>query len=1508
MTNSQADIGQKIFWYHYKAAEIHHYKTRDSWWAWAKKFRLFFSVDNKDARKEEMSFMRFYLTKTTDICLLYLPVNIVMLLFSIYTITQERFMEAHGPTDSTFRAYAPAAVEITIWMSFSVLVLCFFIGWKYRPGSLKQATFSTFCGVWYEIGAALLLTRLLILVVRVTEMVQSGGQCMDHVDLVGADDKTFGYTLVKVAIDSYQAFVMALLPFPQPWAVAMTLVELVRQIIRLQSCKDRVGSEPQPGYAVNLGVMMICYAYTLMLMLPSVYLESSFRARFRRIQMQREAEQSKREMVGFLSTDVRVPLQYMLHAISSVDFVGIAGNNVQPLLSDIHRYSAIVNDTADELLLLVRIKENRYTTKLVPVTDLRCLLDETVESFVQRQIPHGRSKQTTVTIADPIIRVTAPAVTLEVDNKCLLAVVRHLLVFLAQEGGETVAQGAERHDGDVALYEATRHRPELHVYAQVQKTKESRTSAAGELVVRVTGRKYQKKWPEARQVQQATTSYVCATITVACAGTFIVQSEGDFILTLPCVCECAAAEAATDGMVGAEPGADDVSLGAASILSNQRSIGTNRHSPEALKLDQALLEDRIKMSAEMQARFKRHRVCAVVADSVLESVIKSAIQRMKLDEGLTVLHELQRGSYVPVAMLTFVTSYELCVELRLREYQGLVVLFSGSINYLDDAQIANVDYCLPLPCSDLHIVRFIDWLMGVHDREVARNTAAEAEVREQGLHKRGGEGRRDSLDKESSASGSRKHKSAAAFAAEGFPVFEELGPVPALIGSIARSFATAVIGGVTRLAIAARDCVYSKSLYFMVVPLPPGTIESYTKWKILNPARSWYHHSAEVWCEAFPRMMMAMFVETLVFKTDVFATLTVVIGGIILISKGPVYRFICKPRGWKLFRYWLLPPLIVIAYLTGNILSWTSMPHTEPMTLAEFEASTIHGSKGTRHLFSAINWAAVQRFYGIYWMHPFNLIVIVLIFLRYGQLVWGVLRYIASVQMAEFLHLTFGQISVFNLVYLTHLEHSYRTEFIVTYEHILTKTFLDQCLDICQQDIRKPLEILLGRKDDLMQVLNRAALSRAFTIDKTVLTRLEPLQVSHMLLSEMVSEFGYSQYLLPVEEGAALVRQPVEALQLGRAVADVVSAFSSSSADYHVRIVAEVDHHLAVIRVDWRMLSVILTNLISAALRNIRDDCIETPRNKDLINTIFIKFVALNTEEKVPFVAPRVMLVNVCDSSSRAALLRDNSATDEVDAASVTPATSSVLDASESTSFQYGRSMCGRLVQKVSPNPIFHTIYSAESPLKTVQRFTFPYQLSPQTRRAQEHLQGESELPYVTVRACPSTYLTNYDRIFRPNARMKANRHGVMTREQGKKHIVLLSCVDPKMKVETLALAGRLESYGWHCVLKYVLKVPSMQSIGVADCVLIDQQLELQERVSVCEIVLKLRVCGFSGLIAVVLQENHRETEGTKEELARSAASADLVLYAPITEQKVQALTAAMERKCIKQALSMTGN
>jgi signal transduction histidine kinase len=1008
------------------------------------------------------------------------------------------------------------------------------------------------------------------------------------------------------------------------------------------------------------------------------------------------------------------------------------------------------------------------------------------------------------------------------------------------------------------------------------------------------------KKDEESKVREATISYVCATIAQSCGGTFQ-RSPLAFMLSIPCQVRRAGAEE-TSAPVAAiirEEGADGGdSVGAGSFLTNARSSPgaspTDARAVDILKQAQVALDDKIRQSADVQERFRRKRVCAIVTDAVLEEVITAAITRMGLGAGLTVLHELQRGNYVPVAMVTFVTTYSLCVELRQRQYHGMIVLFSGSANYLDDAQFASVDYCMPLPCSDQHIGRFMDWLVEVHAKqeaikaEVAATSATAAAARRQ-----------------RATAGHQTARSEASFSVQSGTKTRPIGPdsLPLLVSP--HYVVKSVIRAIRSTAASIQHAILSKDNFFLAVRLPPGTLESYTKWKLLNPSGSVYHHSTEITIVMFARFLISAILENTVVKHNRAPMALAMIACLMTMLRCISYRYILKPLGWHMYKYWLIPAALIGGYYVYVILQRTNYPAIRDMTLAEFQDTDFTpGRTGTHLLYGQIQSGTTARLYALYLTHPINTMLFILIFIRNSQTLWAVMRNIASIQMCEYIQLLLVQMTALNLVYQIHLENTYRREFIAAYHHILARAFLDQCLEICQQDIRKPLEYLLARKGDLMKVLQHAAQSRVLTVDRALMEKLEPLQVSHALLSEMVNELTYHPLLTSAENGS--VRYSAEQVHLSHCVASLVAAFSSSLDDHHVQVVAEVDAQLAVVRVDWKMLSLVLTNLISAALRNIREYCIETPRRRDLLNTVFIKFTAIECSKNVPFVSPRLMLVNVCDSSSAAS--RVGRSAPPSDGKSSAPALAKAQDgSSDREMFRYGRGLCERLVRRVavdSVRSVYQTLYSAESELQTVQRFTFPYHLCSQTHKAQDFLHGETSLPYLTIRVQPSTLLSAYTRIVRPCAPTQMNRHGLVFREPGEKRIVLLTSVDPKLRPGTMGLIARLQSGGWKCVIKYVLRVPSLASIGAADCVLIDQQLELQENVNICDTVLKLRVCGFSGIIAVALKEGLRKTDAIKEELSRSAVDADLIFTGLVTDMNIQSMTVALEKKCIAQALN----
>jgi len=1548
---------QQIFWHHHKIDQRELYKTGGSWYHWWSLLINFFTQGEKSEQDvNEKKFVKYYLAVTTVFCIRFISVNIFLLLVGIYVVTQKHFGNFHMEVDRSFDPIEVAVVEMTLWIIFSLMCLSFFLVLYLKPSTFRTLHLGDECEVWYAIGASILGARCLIFVVQFTTMLLDGFHCIDSYDLIGRDNYTFGYVFIKMSVDAYQTYTFAILPFPQPWSAVFTCMELLKQELRLHSCSDRITTNPLQTWIITLVSFVLVVVYTTLLLLPSMYLEGSVRNRYRKTVLQAKAEGSKRELVNFLSTDVRAPLRSMLHGVNIIDFVEMAGHNTQPLLNDINKHTHTVNDIADDLLLLVRIQEKRYTSRFSRVHDLRAMFEKMVQAVLQRRfadvgpavktndsVPIGERAPTTANISSRArecsIYTAVPSIELNVDEKCLLAVLRHLLIFITHEPREA---GEEETDGRQSL-SATHPecvpRVDMELTAKIDvvtgifspkaaKRNASRSppSSAGEtkqvLCVTLSGDKtILKEWNDQRRVHEATTAYICNSIASSCGGTF--TSKGfSYTLVMPCRTPDASSMSDVEDPVELEPKADDASAGdsvAVSVQTNARSMGTLQ--TRAITMvgdtnrdpDRANLDAKIINSSEMQARFKRNRVCIIVDDTVLESVITSAITTLRLQEGLSILHELQKGDYVPVAKLTFVTSYELCVELRRRHYTGLIVLFSGSINYLDDTQIANLDYSLPLPASDAQLSLFVNWLVDIYEKENKSSAKAAAAA-----------GKQDATTAKFSSLGSafrqrpnRRRPSHSAITTKG----EVSHPLP-MLSLFATLYKHPVLRLVRRAARGVvRKCLAysnSKETWFLVSRLPPGTVESYFRWKVLNPSQSWSHHSVEIFMTCVPRMMIQVVYETWYLQSPLIGTIPGLINFTIILSKSLIYKYIIKPVNGSVALYWFVAGCLALLYFVYAIAGGLMQPAATQtgLTLSQFLGTVFYGNRyGGGYLYSQIMTAAFARLYAMYLYYPLSIIDVILVAFRSSQLVWLVLRTLCTQQMCEYIQLVYIQLALLNIIFLANMEDTYRREFKTAHEHILARAFLDQCLDICQHDIRKPLEFLLQRQKDLMQVAVHSAYIRAYTVDRNMLSKFEPLHQSRAMLSEMVHELVYGRNYLS-ESTKAPVHSVMEAIQLNRGVSTVISNLSSAAADVQVKIFSEIDNKLAVIRVDWRMLSMILTNLVSAALRNIRDFCIETPRNKDVVNYIKIKIVAVESEAKLPFVHPRLMLINVCDSSNAAA-----KAVEGAIAASKARATAAIAavqtrgsdvgaqqfafsshftEQRDQLTSQYGRSVCEQLVLKLSPTPVFQTI-AVESLLRTVQRFTFPYHLTPQTRRAEDHIKAETSLPYQTVSTCVPLYLSDYLRIVCPAVRPgeKVINH---------RNIVYFSGAIAEKRQDTIRLIKKFEHLGWNCLVKYIVSIPSMNSVSKADCVLIDHQVEGQDGVNISDTVLKLRVCGFNGVVAVVLQEGLRACDLIRDEISKSAADVDLIITGPIREQNIQALTVAVEKKFIKIALNMNSS
>jgi hypothetical protein len=119
---SSQTVGQDVFLHHHDAAQKAQYKESRSLWSWAADVVNFFwpnANDSYPARSKEWAFMAFYLSQSANFSLSYLTLNILLLLASIFIISQIGLVPHEQQTDDLFRSFAPAVVDIFIWIILS---------------------------------------------------------------------------------------------------------------------------------------------------------------------------------------------------------------------------------------------------------------------------------------------------------------------------------------------------------------------------------------------------------------------------------------------------------------------------------------------------------------------------------------------------------------------------------------------------------------------------------------------------------------------------------------------------------------------------------------------------------------------------------------------------------------------------------------------------------------------------------------------------------------------------------------------------------------------------------------------------------------------------------------------------------------------------------------------------------------------------------------------------------------------------------------------------------------------------------------------------------------------------------------------------------------------------------------------------------------------------------------------------------------------------------------------
>jgi hypothetical protein len=519
-------------------------------------------------------------------------------------------------------------------------------------------------------------------------------------------------------------------------------------------------------------------------------------------------------------------------------------------------------------------------------------------------------------------------------------------------------------------------------------------------------------------------------------------------------------------------------------------------------------------------------------------------------------------------------------------------------------------------------------------------------------------------------------------------------------------------------------------------------------------------------------------------------------------------------------------------------------------------------------------------------------------------------------------------------------EYTYRHEFIELRENVSNKVFLDHCLRICLQDMYVPLQRLVRYKHRLLYVIQDMTIDCRVVIDAPLLHRLQPLHMSELLLNELLYELEYSH--LELSRKLDVVIRLNDALLLEDFLSALTAGFSSSSEGLELKVFFEVDKQLSVVRCNKLLLTTLIVNAFTLALRNIKRHIRDHPGRKDVVNEILVRMTPLKADKPERFADVRLMMVNVLDTSRPTETVsahrrRHESESGGSGSAEEFEEEEDQEDDDETTYYNghssntnttcFGQNVCYKMVTQACPEnrtAVLETGFLNHAHYGGYQRFTIPYKLTPDSAKASEYLKDKNE-GFQLVQSRAGDLLREYDKVLQiHNALGTSISHsGNLTNAAVK--LTYLQATELKLSkltrnvlfygskhTERMAEFSRhselFESMGWKCKTLYPFS--SMPGYGAlqeaADCILVDHSLkDVTGGVAVHDLIVQLRVCGYRQTIALLFdtaEEAQLYANNNKD-----VSAPDLAIVRPLASSHVAELAVACDVRTISYLLQTEG-
>lgn len=293
-------------------------------------------------------FLQYYLSFKKNSSIQILMVNIITLFLVIPIIYLKYWNIFEFKADEYFESYTPVIVSLLMWLTFSMMCLLYFLVLHYSPTWFSKVLFCDECDAWFSLTSTIIFSRFLILlrtIVYIISIQQKSEHsikdyCFDNIELDSPNNQVVGYIVFKIMINLTQVSVFTSLPFPYPFCICLCILELISQEITIFTCSFDLSAKYN-FLTHYIGILLIPI-YLIYFAIPPYYVTRSIYNIYESVELQLKIASRIKEILVFLSIDVKIPQKNLLDAIEAINFTGFK-EDLNPLFKEIYAVSHLAN-------------------------------------------------------------------------------------------------------------------------------------------------------------------------------------------------------------------------------------------------------------------------------------------------------------------------------------------------------------------------------------------------------------------------------------------------------------------------------------------------------------------------------------------------------------------------------------------------------------------------------------------------------------------------------------------------------------------------------------------------------------------------------------------------------------------------------------------------------------------------------------------------------------------------------------------------------------------------------------------------------------------------------------------------------------------------------------------------------------------------------------------------------------------------------------------------------------